>query len=111
MPVPETHHLRPKVLRQGGTNGLWCAHATDRTPGVGEVTNPLSVRMHETRQIADNQPCFRTIRACDSWCLAAPESLGPDEAMAASPLPNRELTELGQVFDLDAPARLVGSSA
>jgi hypothetical protein len=34
-----------------------------------------------------------------------------DEAMAASPLPGRELAELSQVFDLDGLARLVGSSA
>ncbi len=32
-------------------------------------------------------------------------------ASAASPLPDRELTELGQVFDLDALARLIGSSS
>ena len=34
-----------------------------------------------------------------------------DEAMAASPLPDRELRELTTIFDLDALARLVGSSA
>jgi hypothetical protein len=34
-----------------------------------------------------------------------------DAAMAASPLPERELAELSSVFDLDTLARLAGSSA